>query len=621
MRSRREGCSFAFMRASPWLPALLLAPLVLVGCHGGSDKAGGTAAGKTTVLTLAVPFGQPTEVNGFAEEISRLSHRTMRIAVTPRWRYGQIAYEKGLIADVRAGKADLGAAGSRAWDSVGVNSLRALGVPFLIDSYALQDRVLASPMIPVMLHGLRSLGLVGLGVLPSEMRRPLAVTHALLGPSDYARRKFGVQQSLVASSTMRALGARPVWFGGGASIAQFDGIEYTVSDIQASRYDGPGKDLTSNVVLWPRPVVLFASRAAYARLSPAQRRILKQAVADDRTAETNAMVRAERADTEILCGRRHLRFVTASSADIAALRTAVRPVYAQLERDPQTRRFIAEIQALRAQVGAPTAKVPNCQAGASVSAPAGATPVDGVYAVTVDPRDLPASQRLPEAYGSWQLVLDRGRFRFRQSSDGADWVGVGRLRVRGDEMGWTVAWAGDWGPHGAPDGVPLKSHDVLLFRWERKKGALRLEPRGAGPALPALFARPLTRVTDAPGQQALENPRAIEGSWAGNATAGDVITHHGDPNGIADNTGPLRLTVHDRRCRWTQHAPDGDHWGVGTCRFAGDTIELDMKRTDDSASPFPFFLRWSVFHDRLSFRQTPGPSPEAWTYRPWRKVR
>jgi TRAP-type C4-dicarboxylate transport system substrate-binding protein len=608
------------MRKLSWLTALLLAPLVLAGCHGGSDKAGGNAGRKATVLTLALPFGQPTEVDGFAEEVSRLSHGTMRIDVKPRWRYGQIDYEKGLIADVRAGKTDLGATGSRAWDSVGVNSLRALGAPFLINSYELQNSVLGSPMIPEMLHGLTQLGLVGLGILPSEMRRPLAVTHPLLAPSDYAGRRIGVQQSLVASSTMRALGATPVWFGGGASIEQFDGIEYTVSDIQGSGYDGPGKYLTANVVFWPRPIVIFASRAAFARLTPSQRRILKQAVADDRTAATKARVGAERADTEILCGRRKLRFVTASPADIAALRRAVRPVYVQLERDPQTRHFIAEIRALRARIGAPTADVPSCQTSASARAPGRTTPLDGSYALTVAPHDLPASQRLSDAYGSWQIVLDRGRFRFIQRSDGADWVGGGRVRVVGDELRLTVDFAGEWGPHGAPDGVPLTSGDVLHFRWERRGGGLKLEPTGSPSALPALSVRPLTRVGDAPGQQPLENPRAIQGTWAGNATAADVIAHHGDPNGIADNTGPLRLTVHGTRCRWTQHAPDGNHYGVGTCRFAGDTIELDMTRTDSGPSSVPFFLRWSVFHDRLTFRQVPGPSPEAWAYQPWHRV-
>jgi TRAP-type C4-dicarboxylate transport system substrate-binding protein len=608
------------MRRSSVCPTLLLVALIVAGCHGGPDKAGGPSSPKATVLTMAVPFGQPTELNGFANEVRRLSHGTMRIALTPRWRYGQIAYEEGLIADVRAGKVELGVAGTRSWDSVGVTSLRALGAPLLIDSYALQDRVLESPMIREMLRGVKPLGLVGLGVLPGELRRPLGVTRALRGPLDFAGRTIGVQQSLVASATMRALGGTPVWFGGGASIARLDGIEYDVSAIQGSGYDGPGKYLTANVVLWPRPIVLFASRAVFAKLTRAQRHILQQAVSNDVAAETKAMVSAEHTDTQILCGRRQLRFVTAGPADIADLRRAVRPVYAQLERDPQTRRFILEIQRLRAHIGAPASKIPRCAAAASVSALARATPVDGAYALKVHPGDLRSSQRIPEAYGSWQIVFDRGRFRFRQRSDGADWVGAGRVRVVGDEMRWTVDFAGDWGPHGAPDGVPLKSNDVLRFRWERRSGALKLEPRGAAPALPALSVRPLARVGDAPGQQALENPRAIQGSWAGDATAADVIAHHDDPNGISGNTGPLRLTVHGSRCRWTQHAPDGDHWGVGTCRFAGDTIELDMRRTDDSASPFPFFLRWSVFHDRLSFREAPGPSPEAWAYRPWRKV-
>jgi hypothetical protein len=32
------------------------------------------------------------------------------------------------------------------------------------------------------------------------------------------------------------------------------------------------------------------------------------------------------------------------------------------------------------------------------------------------------------------------------------------------------------------------------------------------------------------------------------------------------------------------------------------------------------FLHWSVYHDRLTFRTTPGLSAESWTYHPWHKV-
>ena len=34
----------------------------------------------------------------------------------------------------------------------------------------------------------------------------------------------------------------------------------------------------------PRPIVIFARRAAFARLTPSQQRILEQAIVDDRTA-------------------------------------------------------------------------------------------------------------------------------------------------------------------------------------------------------------------------------------------------------------------------------------------------------------------------------------------------
>jgi hypothetical protein len=41
-------------------------------------------------------------------------------------------------------------------------------------------------------------------------------------------------------------------------------------------------------------------------------------------------------------------------------------------------------------------------------------------------------------------LLDHGRFRFTQRSDGAEWVG-GQVRVVANEMRWTVAFTADWG--------------------------------------------------------------------------------------------------------------------------------------------------------------------------------
>src|SRR6516162_4954634 len=328
-------------------PIVMLAVLaVLAGCtSAGLNKAGGVQARQPVVLTLANYQGDSTELDGFAGEVQRLSAGTMRIDIKSHWRFGQVQYENGLIEDVRAGRVDLGVAGSRAWDSVGVNSFRALHAPLLITSYALQDRVLRSPMIGQMLQGLQQLGLAGIGVLPGPLRKPLGITRPLLKPADYAGLRIGVQQSRVADATMRALGATPVWLTGvGSVITGLGGIEQQISSIQGNQYDRVGKYLTANVSLWPRPLVLFANGKTWAALTSAQRRMLRQAVTGDQAAETNVVRGNERDDTAILC-RRGLRFLTASPADLAAMRRAVQPVYAQLGRDAQTRRYIRQIEA------------------------------------------------------------------------------------------------------------------------------------------------------------------------------------------------------------------------------------------------------------------------------------
>jgi TRAP-type C4-dicarboxylate transport system substrate-binding protein len=603
------------VRPCSLLPALLLAAFALSGCSGSSDKAGGTAARKSIELRLAV--GTDTvELGGFADEVSRLSGGTIRILIVGPWRLGQPSFERGVISDVQGGKVDLGAVASRAWDSVGVTSFRALGAPLLIDSYALQEQVLTSPMVGEMLAGLGPTRLVGLGVLPGALRRPLGARRPLLAPSDYEGQRIGLQQSHLATAALRALGATPVPIGAEDPAADLDGVESHVTAIQNTHLDRHARYLTTNVVLWPRPLVIFANGRRMARLNPAQREILRRAVAADLSRETKHLASFERLATATECSQGRMRFVAASPADVSAMRRAAQPVYDALERDPQTHRFVEEIERIRRQIGAPVSAVPRCSRAAPTQKTAATTPVDGTYDLAVRPGDLPTVTRVPEQYGRWQIVLDRGRFRLSEDSDGADWAADGRVRVSGETMTWTFDDALDWGPHGAPDGVPVAGGDKLVFRWRRSDHSLVLTSQGP---LPGLSVRPLERVADAPSQQRLRDPAAIQGAWASNVTVADY-ERFGDPSGIPDNTGPLRLTIHGRRCRWTQQAPDGFHWGNGTCRFAGDTLEFDQTTTDGGGPGAPLFLRWSVFHDRLTLRPAPGLSPVVWGYHPWRKV-
>ena len=485
------------MAASARLVVLLAVMAVLAGCgSSGFNKAGDSQPRRPVVLTLANSNGNSGELDGFAGNVWRLSGGTMRIAIKYNWRSGQVKPETGLIGDVRAGKADLGVVGSRAWDSVGVNGFRALGAPLLIDSYALQDRVLRSPMIGQMLAGLRPLGLAGIGVLPGPLRKPLGITRPLLTPADYAGLRIGAQQSLVAGATMRALGATPVWLAVGGPVTGFGGVEQQISSIAGNQYDQAGKYLTANVSLWPRPLVLFATGKAWASLTPAQRRILSRAVTGDLAAETNVVRGGERIDTATLCRRGRLRFLDATPADLAALRRAVQPVYAQLERDPQTRRYIRQIQALRQ--GIPPEAAPGCAPAARPTGTAGT--LDGVYRFTDTAAELRAApgttpgEVMPENYGTWTLVLDRGHFATTQEDSQACTWAYGTFTIKGNKIEWLFT------DGGAPthDNATNKPGEDFIYGWSLYRGVLTLSPV-KGAISPSNFrVKPWARISTTP---------------------------------------------------------------------------------------------------------------------------
>jgi TRAP-type transport system periplasmic protein len=471
---------------------LILILVVLAGCEGsGADKAGGASGQKPRVLTMANSIGGSEELDGFVREVARRSGGTIRIQMQNSWRVGQAKYETGLINDVRAGKADLGWAASRAWDSVGVMSLRALHAPLLIDSYAVQERVLQSPLVGEMLAGLEPIGLVGLGVLPGPMRKPLGISKPLVAPADYAGQTIGVQQSLTADETMRALGAKPVWFPAMGKIDRFDGIEQQTVSIDGNRYDTIAKHFAANVNLWPRPLVIFAGKPVFDSLSPDQRNALRQAAVMATPAKIAVERGAEQEAAGNLC-RRGLEFEMASPDDLAALRTAVQPVYDALARDPQTKRFLSAIAAMGDGVGAEPA--PSCRpAGQTVK---GSSQLDGVYRVTTTVKDLlatgaPAGDAIPENYGTWTLVIDRDRFAFTQQSEKACIWGYGTAAVKGHQLEWAFTDGGGIGRANSPG-------ELFTYGWSLYRETLTLTPVEGKVSAQPFRAKPWQRISAMP---------------------------------------------------------------------------------------------------------------------------
>jgi TRAP-type C4-dicarboxylate transport system substrate-binding protein len=454
---------------------------VAAGCTGaGDDRAGGKPEPTALTLTVANSLYRPEELQPFADEVARLSGGKMRIEFRDRWLgWPWRRPESAVINDVAAGKADLGSVGSRAWDDVGVSSFNALHAPLLVDSYALQGQVLESGIPGEMLRALEPLGLVGLGVLPGPLRKPLGAERPLTQPADFRGQRIGITESRVARESLRALGATAIAVPAGARISGFDGIEQQVESIESNTYDAGAKYLTTNINLWPRPLVLFMNEAAFAALERVQRDVLREAVRNA-VPKTLAAARSQERDAAAVLCRRGLSFVVATPADISTLREALAPVYRELGRDDQTRAFIARIAKLRQATSVAAETLPSCSTGER-SASAGIP--DGVYTNTTTADDArrariqaddPFYALLPVRH---RLVLKSGDFVIHDiSPNGQTEIGAsGTYSVYRDRI------------------IFQTSEDTISFAWSLEGNALRFDDGGKGGYYGAGFTPPWTK--------------------------------------------------------------------------------------------------------------------------------
>ena len=146
----------------------------------------------------------------FVRRVERLSHGTLQIRVSDDWGNSAPDAEVQVVRAVASGTVDLGWAGSRVFDSIGVSSFGALSAPMLIDSYPLERAMLASAIPDQMLAGLGLVGVGGLALLGDPLVVPISVQHPLLAPADWRGVGFGTSRSGVQEAVVRALGAVPV---------------------------------------------------------------------------------------------------------------------------------------------------------------------------------------------------------------------------------------------------------------------------------------------------------------------------------------------------------------------------------------------------------------------------
>jgi TRAP-type C4-dicarboxylate transport system substrate-binding protein len=446
----------------------LIGSLAIAGC--GGDRVGGRSASGHRVLTLLSPIGNTGELAAFGEQVAKTSGGSLRLRVVYAGHGDRRDYEAATIRDVQRGRAPLAAAGSRAWGALGVRALDALGAPLLIDSYELEERVLSSSLAPRLLAGVRRLGLVGIGILPGPMRKPVGATRALLSPADFRGRFIGTQQSPVADATVRALGGRPVRMPADPTLSGVDGVESQVAAVYGQRLDQPRTHLTSNVNFWPRPFVLVANGRAWAGLTEKQRDALRQAVAVQIPKSAAAAREDETESAAILCRRANITFDSATPPQLHALRGAVDGVYADLERDADTRAAINTIEGMKRDLGQAAAAVPRCASGGAAQT-SKRTVLDGTWRMDTSKRAA-APDFIAENWGHWIFVFDRGRFADTQENRDACTWGYGTYSVRGQRMTWRFIDGGGEAPNGAEN----KPGEEFVFGFSAFHDTLTVSP-------------------------------------------------------------------------------------------------------------------------------------------------
>jgi TRAP-type C4-dicarboxylate transport system substrate-binding protein len=336
------------------LLALILAAVAAAGCSAaaGGDKAGGPAGGPVVLRMASTPSGvsYAPPVADFVQRVRSLSGGSVQIKVISQWGDYAPDAEAQVVHAVAHGTVDLGWAGSRVFDTMGVPAFGALSAPMLIDSYPLENAVIKSAVPARMLAGLSRLQVTGLAVLGDVLRHPYAVHRPLLAPADWRGLSIGGYRSAAQEQAVRALGATPV-----VAFGPYRAHDLASGAIQGFELDmrtyvhlglvASARYVTANVVLWPQFDVLFANPARLASLTGQQRAWLQQAAAASRgSVMLAASQNAPYIEQACALGA---RFVTATPADLAALRQAFTPVYRSLETDPQTSGLIAQIQHLK----------------------------------------------------------------------------------------------------------------------------------------------------------------------------------------------------------------------------------------------------------------------------------
>jgi TRAP-type C4-dicarboxylate transport system substrate-binding protein len=457
------------------LATLCVIAATATACGGTGDKAGGDLGGGPVTLTVAAY--DESQLAELEAAVERLTNGSVKWRVRPPRGATRADYEASAVAAVRRGSLDLAIIDAHTLDRAGVTGFRAVLAPFLVDSLALEERVLEGSVGRRMLDAVERAGLVGVGVLPGPLGRPVGVTQSLTLRGEFRGSVVGTIPSPTATRTFRALGARARGADLLRDLGAVDGADLTVTELDATGLDNAARSIAADVVLWPHVLVAVANPQRFRSLGDA-RNVLRRATHDAIAPAVERIRTQELAGLARICERNVAGLETTRPRQRALLRRAVGAVYDELGLDQLTFELLWEIEQLREES---RPDVLRC----ATPAPAGQTAsgrLDGVWEWSVSEAELRAVAETPagiaNSAGRWRLVVGDGRFELRGIDAGDVYRGTFRMT---DER--IVARV---------DGTRT-TDPSWQYSWSLYRDELTLSPVEGAPAAAQLVAKPLTR--------------------------------------------------------------------------------------------------------------------------------
>jgi TRAP-type C4-dicarboxylate transport system substrate-binding protein len=469
------GRRFNGQRTGGTLLMTLLA--VLAGCGTQTGRGVGSQPAPV-VLTFANANHDHAFLQPFAEAVSVATDGTVTIAFEDEVYKGDADAESRIVEDVVSGGFDLGWVAPRPWHDRGVTAFDALMAPFLIDSYPLQAAVLAGDLADEMLAGLDGTGLIGVGIAPGPLRRMASSGVPLDAPGSIAGGVVAVHDSGVARMTFEALGATTVSLSSGGALGSADALEQQLGSILGNGYHRDLAEIAVDLVVWPRPIIIFANEAAFDRLTEQQRAGIRTA-ADQfaSVALTSAQDEDMAAARDLCADGAHLTVVgeDARQAWIAA----VQPVYDELATDQTTASALERISDLKSQTVAP-AEASACdvaEGSPSAPPPVGSSDVgfpDGTYQATITAAEMETFWEVHNTPPEWrepcpcefEFTLENGVW---TGDDGSTWMPSffgDRLSLADREGEFTLRWRYD--PASEEVSFSVLDGDFLRTHFEPK---------------------------------------------------------------------------------------------------------------------------------------------------------